>query len=233
MSMRTSKEDNGSVEEVVSELCNVSRKEYEIVLNLSKGIHKVKEVFALALYKVSALPSAPIAGRVEDMPSDFCPNYLDAVVEANMAVKDLRKISRDVFETCFNVSASTETSDDVGLVSTSNPMNCANDTERSGQGSVVGEMIKNKLQVVCDSYDKARLMLVREMQKYEKLMETIIKDTPCNDDEVLFNARGELVAASRVSLLNTTTTTKRSYFDGLLNSGGWKSDIIGICIITL
>jgi hypothetical protein len=51
--MRTDKEHNGSVEEVVSELCNVARKEYEIVLNFSKSIHKVKEVFALALYKVT------------------------------------------------------------------------------------------------------------------------------------------------------------------------------------
>jgi hypothetical protein len=90
--------------------------------------------------------------------------------------------------------------------------------------------------VVCDSYDKARLMLIREMQKYERMIETtiktIMKDAPCNEDEVLFNARGELVAASRVSLINTTTTN-RTYFDGLLSGGGWKSDIIGMCAITL
>jgi hypothetical protein len=60
------------------------------VLNLSKSIHKVKEVFSLALYKVANLPSAPVASRVEDMPSDFRTNYLDAVDEANVAVEDLR-----------------------------------------------------------------------------------------------------------------------------------------------
>jgi hypothetical protein len=42
------KEDDGSVEGVVSELCSVARNEYEIVLNFSKSIHKVKEVFSLA-----------------------------------------------------------------------------------------------------------------------------------------------------------------------------------------
>jgi hypothetical protein len=44
--------------------------------------------------------------------------------------------------------------------------------------------------------------------------------------------RGQLVTASRVSLLNTTTTN-RTYFDGLLSSGGWKSDIIGMCAVTI
>jgi hypothetical protein len=71
MSMRTNTEDNGSVEEAVSELCNLARKEYEIVLNLSKSIRKVKEVFTLAIYKVTSLPSAPVASRLEDMPSAF------------------------------------------------------------------------------------------------------------------------------------------------------------------
>jgi hypothetical protein len=228
--MRTNKEEYGSVEEVVSELCNTARNEYEIVLNLSKCIHKVKEVFTLALYKVSGLPSAPVASRVEDMPSDFCSNYLDAVDEANIAVKDLRKITKDVFETYFNVSASTATSDDVELVCTSKRMKYDKDNESFGQGSTVGEIVKNKLKVVCDSYEKARLLLISEMQKYERLMETIMADAPCNEDEVLFNVRGELVTASRVSLINTTTTG-RTYFDGLLNSGGWKSDIIGMCTI--
>jgi hypothetical protein len=232
MSMRTNKEDNGSVEEVVSELFRVARNEYEIVLNLSKCVYKVKEVFALALYKVSSLPSAPVASRVEDMPLDFITNYLDAVDEANIAVKDLRKITRDVLETYFNASASTATSDDVELVCTSKRTKYDKDNKSSGQGSTVGETVKNKLKVVCDSYDKARLILISEMQKYERLMATIMEDTPCNEDEVLFNVRGELVAASRGSLINTSTT-KRTYFDGLLNSGGWKSDIIGMCTIAL
>jgi hypothetical protein len=230
--MRTNKEDNGSVEEVVSELCNVARKEYEIVLNLSKCIHKVKEVFSLALYKVASLPSAPVASRIEDMPLDFITSYLDAVDEANIAVDDLRKISKDVLETYFNVSASTAISDDVELVCTSKRMKYDKDNERSGQGSTVGEIIKSKLKEVCDSYDKARLMLIREMQKYEKLIEVIMSGAPCSEDEVLFNVRGELVAASRASLINTTTTG-RTYFDGLLSSGGWKSDIIGMCTIAL
>jgi hypothetical protein len=47
--MRTTKEEYGSVEEVVSELCNGARKEYDAVLNWSKGIHQVKEVFSFWL----------------------------------------------------------------------------------------------------------------------------------------------------------------------------------------
>jgi hypothetical protein len=227
--MSTNKEDNGSVEEVVSELCNVARNEYEIVLNLSKCIHKVKEVFSMALYKVTGLPSAPVASRVEDMPLDFITSYLDAVDEANIAVDDLRKIAKDVLETYFNVSASTATSDDVELVGTSKRMKYDKNNESSGQGSTVGEIVKNKLKVVCDSYEKARLLLIREMQKYERLMATIMEDAPCNEDEVSFNVRGELVTASRTALI---TTTDRTFFQGLLNSGGWKSDIIGMCAMT-
>jgi hypothetical protein len=81
--------------------------------------------------------------------------------------------------------------------------------------------------VICDSYDKARLMLIREMRKYEKFLETVMAHVPCDEQEVLFNVRGRLVTASRVSLVNTTTN--RTYFDGLLSSGEWKSDIIGMC----
>jgi hypothetical protein len=166
------------------------------------------------------------------MPSDFRTSYLDAIDEANIAVDDLRKITKDVLETYFNVSASAETSDEVELVGTCIRTGHDKDNDSSGQGSTVGEIVKNKLKVVCDSYDKARLLLIREMQKYERLMETIMVDAPCNEDEVLFNVRGELVTASRVSLINTTTTG-RTYFDGLLSSGGWKSDIIGTCTMTL
>jgi hypothetical protein len=232
MSMRTNKEEYGSVEEVVSELCNVARNEYEIVLNLSKCIHKVKEVFLFALYKVTSLSSAPVASRVEDMPSDFRTSYLDAIDEANIAVDDLRKTTRDVLETYFNVNktVSTATSEDVDLIGTCKRIKNDKDNESSGQGSTVGEVVKNKLKVVCDSYDKARLLLIREMQKYEKIMATIMTGAPCNEDEVLFSARGELVTASRAALISTTD---RTYFDGLLNSGGWKSDIIGICILAL
>jgi hypothetical protein len=235
MSIYTNKEDNGSVEEVVSELCSLARKEYEIVLNLSKSCHKVKEVFALALYKVSSLPSAPVASRLEAMPSAFHTNYLDAIDEANIAVDDLRKITKDVLETYFNTyeAVSSETSEDVALIGTCKGMKCDRNAVSSGQGSTVGEILKNKLKVVCDSYDKARLVLIREMMKYEKLMATIMADAPCNEDDVLFNVRGELVTASRASLLNNTTTTNRTYFDGLLNSGAWKSDIIGMCAMTL
>jgi hypothetical protein len=234
MSMRTTKEEYGSVEEAVSELCNGARKEYEIVLNLSESIDKVKEVFSLALYKVMSLPSAPLASRVEDMPSDFHTDYLDAVDEANVTVSALRKITKDVFETYFNISdiTSTEPSDDVQLIGSCKRMKYANDSESSDQGSTICEIVKSKLKVVCDSYDKARLMLVREMKKYEKVIETIMAGAPSDEDEVLFSARGELVTASRVSLIDTTTRD-RTYFDGLLSSGGWKSDAIGMCSITL
>jgi hypothetical protein len=75
------------------------------------------------------------------------------------------------------------------------------------------EAVHNNLKVVCDSYDMARLVLIKEMQKYDKMMATIMADAPCNEDEVLFNVRGQLVAASRVSLIGTTTTN-RTYFDG-------------------
>jgi hypothetical protein len=230
--MHTNEEDDGSVEEVVSELCNVARKEYDAVLNFSKCIHKVKEVFTLALYKVTTLPSAPVASRLKDMPSDFSTDYLDAIDEASIAVTALRKITKDDFDVYFNVSgaASTETAEDGELVGKSKRAKYDVDFESSGHGSTVGETVKNRLKVVCDSYNKARLMLVREMQKYEKIMETIMAGTVPDEDEVFFTARGELVTASRVSL---TKTTERTYFDGLLNSGGWKSDVIGMCAITL
>jgi hypothetical protein len=182
--------------------------------------------------RFTSLPSAPVASRVEDMPLDFITSYLDAIDEANIAVDDLRKITKDVLETYFNVSASPATSDDVELVCTSKRMKYDRDNESSGQGSTVGEIVKNKLKVVCDSYDKARLLLIREMQKYEKLIEVVMADASCKEDEVLFNVRGELVTASRESLINTTTIG-RTYFDGLLNSGGWKSDIIGMCTTAL
>jgi hypothetical protein len=138
-----------------------------------------------------------------------------------MLLKDLWKITKDVLETYFNVS--TETMKDVDLVGTCN--------ESSGQGSTVGDIVKIKLKVVCDSYAKARLILVREMQRYAKMMETSMEPAECNEDKALFNVRGELVTASRVSLLNTTAN--RTYFDGLLSSGGWKSDVIGMCTMTL
>jgi hypothetical protein len=64
-------------------------------------------------------------------------------------------------------------------------------------------------------------------------MATIMAGAPSDEDEVLFSARGELVTASRLALINTTATTNRTYFDGLLSSGGWKSDAIGMCSITL
>jgi hypothetical protein len=221
--MRTNKEHNGLVEEVVTALCSMARKEYEIVLNLSKGIHKVKEVFALALFKTTSLPSAPVASRVEDMPSGFSTDYLDAIDEANIAVKDLRKITKDVLETYFNVYDTVS----VELIGTCKQMKYDQDNESAGRGLTVGDIAKNKLKVVCDSYEKARLILVREMQKYTKLMETIVAAALLDEDEVLFNVRGQLVTASRVSLINTKTTN-RTYFDGLLNSGVWKSDIIGM-----
>jgi hypothetical protein len=209
--MHANKEDNGSVEEVVSKLCNEARKEYEMVLNLS--INKVKEVFSLALYKVSSLPPAPVASRVEDMPIYFRTDYLDAIDEANAAVNALRLITKDNTETDFNESAiaSTETSEDVELMNT-------------------GKRMKyDRLKVVCDSYGKARQILIGEMEKYKKQMENIMTDASSNNDEVLFNVRGELVAASRVSLVNVATN--RTYFDGLLDSGAWKKDAIGMCAI--
>jgi hypothetical protein len=188
-------------------------------------------VFTSALYKVASLPAAPVASRVEDLPTDFRTNYLEAAAEANIAVNALRKITKDVFE-MYSVddTASAETSEDVQLMGTCKRMKYDNDNERSGQGSILVEVVKNKLKVVCDSYAKARLMLAKEMQKYEKFMATIMIDAVPDVDKVLFSARGELVTASRAALTNTT---ERTYFQGLLNSGGWKSDVIGRCTIAL
>jgi hypothetical protein len=166
------------------------------------------------------------------MPSDFRTNYLDAVDEANAAVKTLRKITKDVFETYFNISdiTSTDTAEDEELGGTYKRMKYDKANDSSGGGSTVGVIVKNKLKVVCDSYDKARLMLTKEMQKCEKLMATIMADAHSGEDEVLFSVRGELVVASRAALI---ATTERTYFDGLLASGGWKSDVIGNIVIIL
>jgi hypothetical protein len=217
------------IEEYVSELVNNAKKEYDLAINWTKNIHKVKEVFTLAAYKVETLLAAPVASTIEDMPIDFNSNYLEAISKANIAVSALKKNTEDVVTTYFNIdkTTSTELSVDAEGIDTS----IASSYKKVKYDK--SEVVKNKLKVVCDSYEKARLILVREMQKYTKLMEAIMADAVPDEDEVLFNVRGELVTASRVSLINTTTTN-RTYFDGMLNtSGGWKSDVIGMCTITL
>jgi hypothetical protein len=97
--MRTNKENRRGV----TEICNVATNKYDVVLK-NVNIHRLKEAFALALYKVESLPSAPVATT----------DYLDAVDEANAAVNALRRISEDVSETHFSTAdmTSTETSED-------------------------------------------------------------------------------------------------------------------------
>jgi hypothetical protein len=221
--MVTTKWSN-TIEEEVNALVHIAKYEYDIAINWNKRIDKVKEVFALAEYKVKTLPLAPVASRVEDTPDDFTIDYLEAISEANIAVSALRNNTEDFVQTYFNIdeTASTELSDDTeGADTLITPGN-----KRAKYNK--GEAVKNKLKVVCDSYDKARLLLVREMEKYEKLMATIMVDAVSDEDEVLFNVRGELVTASRAALISTTD---RTYFDGLLSNGGWKSDVIGTCDI--
>jgi hypothetical protein len=216
--------NNNSIEEYVSELISNSKNEYDLVLNWTENINKVKEVFTLAAYKVETLLAAPIASSIEDMPIDFNIDYLEAISEANVAVSALKKITEDVVTPYFNIDDSTSTAQSADT----EIMNSAGTNTNKNVKYDKYEIVKNKLKVVCDSYEKARLILVREMKKYTKLMETIMENVERNEDEVLFNVRGELVTASRVSLIRTN----RTYFDGLLNSGGWKSDIIGMNTIT-
>jgi hypothetical protein len=106
------------------------------------------------------LPSAPVAGRVEDMPSVFHTIYLDAIDEA-IAVNSLKKITRNVSDTYFNISeiTSTETSEDVELIDSCKRMKYAKDSESSDLGSKRCEIVKNKLKVVCASYDEANMIL--------------------------------------------------------------------------
>jgi hypothetical protein len=54
-------------------------------------------------------------------------------------------------------------------------------------------------------------------------------DAPCDEDEVLLTVRVELLTASRAALISTAD---RTYFDGLLNGGKCKSDVIGMLTIT-
>jgi hypothetical protein len=61
----------------VSELNDAGMREYDIVIIWNKRIDKVKEVFALAEYKV---PSAPVASTLEDMPDDSTIDYPEAIL---------------------------------------------------------------------------------------------------------------------------------------------------------
>jgi hypothetical protein len=229
LSMSANNNHSNSVEVGVNELIDIATKEYDVVRFWAKyglEVKQMKEAFALAFYAVEALPSAPVAIRVEDMPENFVIDYLDAIRKANMAVRDLKYRTNNI-STYFNIDDTTS-------------------TVRSGEDEVIHgnsipavkrvkynetEFMNDRLQVVCDSYEKARLMLVREMKMYSKLVQFIIAGVPSREDEVLFNVRGELVTASRKSLL--TTTTKRTFFDGLLSGGGWKTDAVGMCTIAL
>jgi hypothetical protein len=51
----------------------------------------------LSLNRVTSLPRAPVGRRVEEMPSDFHTDYLDAVCEANGGLNTLRKITQDAW----------------------------------------------------------------------------------------------------------------------------------------
>jgi hypothetical protein len=82
----------------------MARNEYDIVLNSTTNIHKIKEVFASAFYEVTSLQSAPIASRVDEIPYTFLIDYLDAVDKANAGENALRLITEDVSETQFNIS---------------------------------------------------------------------------------------------------------------------------------
>jgi hypothetical protein len=205
----------------VAMLCATAREEFAFVLSLTERIGQAKEVFALAKYKVEALPCAPAASRLEEMPERFTADYMDAMDDANMCVNDLRRITSEV----LGPSLSGDESEDAEVMATDDGGGEVAEARR--HNSTVAELVRKSLQVACDSYDKARSILIREMKRYAKIMATMMADAVADEDEVLFNVRGELVAASRASLINTTTTG-RTYFDGLLNSGGWKSDIIGM-----
>jgi hypothetical protein len=42
-----------------------------------------------------------------------------------------------------------------------------------------------------------------------------------------------IVQQEEMRMIALELTTNRTYFEGLLSSGGWKSDIIGMCASTL
>jgi hypothetical protein len=195
-------------------------------INATNDNKEVKRVFAMAQYRVSSLPLAPVASRLEDMPDGFTIDYIEAISRANTAVYVLKKKTNDLDQKCFNIDDITSAAPSASIEGIDSRDSTSNKRDKVDKC----EVVKNKLKIVCDSYDKARQILVREMQKYEKLMETMMADAVADEDEVLFNVRGELVTASRSSLINTTTN--RTYFDGLL-TGGWKSDVIGMHAISL
>jgi hypothetical protein len=226
-------------ETYVSEICSRAKKDYDLLTNkeykavlalaspyTDRAIDKEadgKKGFALALYRVEALLHAPAASRVEDMPSDFAVDYLEAISEANIAVGNLKRIFEKVVSEQCNIhdtalavlSVATE-----GIDSGDIPSNKRVKYDKC-------EEVQTKLKAVCDSYEKARLILVREMKKCKQIMETIMTDASSDEDEVLFNVRGELVTVSKATLVNKRSTG-RTYFDCLLSSGQWKTDIIGM-----
>jgi hypothetical protein len=219
--------NNNKVEERVCELINIVKDKYELVVNMTENIHKVKEVFSMAKYKVETLLSAPVATKLEDMPPNFATDYVEALTEANIAVSALRNITDDVVNKYFDIDETT-----FGELSEGTALSDTVDTPsiqrmKAGRGSSLSEEVKSTLTIICDAYEKARHILIQEMKKYEIIIGIILKDTALKEDEALFTVRGELMTHSKVSLVNTTNTG-RTYFDGLLNGGNWKTNVIGM-----
>jgi hypothetical protein len=224
--------NSDAVEECVCELIKEAKNEYEFVVNMAENIHKVKEVFSIAKYKVETLLYAPVANTLVDMPIDFTTDYMDALSEANTAVSSLRQITDDVANKYFDIDDDTSVvlSVDTEIIDTIDATDSSpNKRMKLGKASKMCEVVKSSLKVVCDNYEKARQILTREMMKYEKMMEMIMVDSVPTEDEVLFDVRGELMTYSRVSLVNSANTD-RTYFDGLL-SGNWKTNVIGMLSI--
>jgi hypothetical protein len=224
--------NNNGVEERMSELINIAKNEYDLVVNMTEIMYEVKEVFSFAKYKVETLLSAPVASKIEDMPTDFTTSHLDALYEAYIAVIALRNIIDTVMCKYFNIDdtiISSVVSEDIEHNDTvDTPTNKRMKIDRT---FALCEIEKNSSEEVCESYEKARHILIREMKKYEKMIEKIVANTVPKEDDMVFNVRGELMTYSRVSLVNTTNTG-RTYFDGLLN-GNWKTDAIGMLTVYL
>jgi hypothetical protein len=200
----------------VSEVCNIIKLEYNLVVDLNESARKLKEVYCLALYKVETLPSAPVASKLEDMPTDFSTSYIDAIYDADIAVNELRNTIEYIIRKFFNKP-------DIVSLALGNSQLVTIQFDRNERGGTIPEIIKNALEVVCNGYDKAKQMLMLKMKALGKFVDTILALHQIDAKEALFSVRGELVTASRETLL----VESGSFFYGLLSSGKWKTNAIG------
>jgi hypothetical protein len=208
-----------STEDNVDELLTIAKSEYDLVISLRNNLYKVVEMFTIAQHEVKELRCMPMMSTFEEMPTDLTDNYLSAIHAANSSVKSFKKIADPLLHKYF----STEGIRSKRIDSEARVNKRKGEGDSPGLGSTVEDTVKIKLNRVCNSYEKSRLLLAQELESYGQLLKPFVLDLSAINGDALFDARGELVVASREALLKA----EGSFFFGLLNSGKWKTNDIG------